>query len=425
MTALWLCTAASLAGALAACGGDDPCDREAPDTICTIAGSGERDFAGDGGPAAHAALDIPIDLAVSPDGELWILDFNHFRLRAIDARGTIRTVAGTGEIDDSPPDGVERIPAADASFSHASDLVFHDGYLYLAAWHNSRIKRVRLSDMTLENVAGRGRRTYYDGDGGPASAASLDLPAALAFDPNGELAVMDQGNQVIRRIDRGGTIRTIAGRCVVEFPDPCAVGQQPVACPASSKLTCGDPATTCGASCIPGFAGDGGPALAARLAQPFGAAAFPAGTMAYDAAGNLVFVDSDNHRIRKIDPTGTITTIAGAGGDAAGQGGYSGDDGPALAARLNHPRDLALAPDGTLYVTDTFNNCVRKIEPSGTIRRVAGQCGSDLASRGFTGDAGPPLLATLNRPMGLALDGDKLYISDSFNHRIRVVYLGR
>lgn len=413
MTELWLCTCL-----LAGCGSNDECDLDAADTICTIAGSGEQGFIGDGGPATKAALYIPMDTAVSPDGEVWILDFNNFVVRAIDARGNLNTVIGNGMLGDGPPMGVDRVPALDAPFNHTTNLVFHDGYLYLAAWHNSRIKRVRLSDMTVENVAGRGRRTYYDGDGGPALEASLDTPSAIAVDPNGSLAIMDQQNQAIRRVD-GGVIRTIVGQCIIDYPTPCAAGIQPVACPTSHKRTCGDPATTCSNVCQSGFSGDGGPALEARMAQDFGGPVDPTGRIAYDHTGNLLFTDTGNHRIRKVDTAGVITTIAGTGG----RGGYSGDDGPATAAELNRPVDLAVAPDGTIYFTDVYNSCVRKIDPSGTITRVAGQCGSSATDRDFAGDGGSPLLAKLDRPFGLDLAGNKLYISDSFNNRIRVVNL--
>jgi hypothetical protein len=418
--AIWLCTGVWLGGSLVGCGGDDACDLEAADTICTIAGSGVQGFTEQVGPATKAALYIPMDTAVSPDGEVWILDFNNYVVRAIGADGNLRTVLGSGELGDSPPPGVDRVPASEALFNHTSDLLFHDGYLYLAAWHNSRIKRVRLSDMTLENFAGRGIRTYYDGDGGPALAAALDLPAAMALDPNGNLAIMDQQNQVIRQVDSSGVIRTLVGRCIVDYEEPCTAGEQPVPCPDSDKLTCGDPAETCAIPCSPGFGGDGGPALEARMAQPFGGNASPGGRIAYDPAGNLLFADTDNHRIRKIDTAGVITTIAGTG-----VRGYAGDEGPATEAQLNDPADLAIAPDGTIYFADVYNDCVRKIDPSGTITRVAGQCGLPAADRGFAGDGGPPLEAKLDRPHGLDLVGHKLYVTDSYNNRIRVVNLGR
>ncbi|MEJ7596380.1 MAG: hypothetical protein WKG01_00605 [Kofleriaceae bacterium] len=403
---------------LASCS-DDVCDPDSADTICTVAGNGTQAAPLDG-PARESPMDVPIDIAIAPHGELWVIDFNNYVLRAIDRTGTIRTVVGSGLLGTSPPAGVERVPALEAELSHNSDLVFHDGYLYLAAWHNSSIKRVRLSDMTLENFAGIGKRTYYDGDGGPALAAALDLPAALAFAPDGELAVMDQANQVIRAVDPAGIIRTIAGQCIADLYPACATGEEPTACAGSHKLVCGDPAYCASQTCSPAFAGDGGPALQARIAQPFGAAIMPSGHLAYDTAGNLLFNDTDNHRIRKIDPAGIITTVAGTG-----VRGYAGDDGAAAAAQLDAPADLALAPDGTIYFTDTHNNCIRKIDPGGTISRVVGQCSSDPDARGFSGDGGSPLDAVLDRPYGLHLAGDKLYVADSFNHRVRVANLRR
>ncbi len=402
---------------IAACSSDsaDPCATDEPNTICTVAGTGISGYAGDNGLAKDAVLYAPQDTAISPDGELWILDFNNYRIRAVDSAGTIRTVVGNGLLGDSPGVGEERTPALEAFFNHTTDLLFNDGYLYLAAWHNSRVKRVRLSDMTLENFAGLGTRVLYNGDDGPALMANLDLPSSIALSPAGDIVVMDQANQVIRSIDKNNIIHRIAGSCVVEdAAGPCA---SPSPCPNSNKLACGDPATQCALACSPSYGGDGGDVMSARMSQPYGQMADPAGRLIYNAAGDMIFADSDNNRIRKVS-NGVITTIAGTG-----EAGYSGDDGPGASAQINHPVDVAVAPDGTVYFTDVQNNCVRKIDPSGTISRVAGQCSSAAADRGFAGDGGSPLDAKLNRPYGLDLAGNKLFISDSYNHRIRVVNL--
>jgi len=416
-TAQYLLVAAL--GCFGAACSDGPCDPDAKNTICTIAGSGEQGFNGDRGPATEAALYVPQDTAVSPDGEVWLLDFNNYVVRAIDAKGNIHSVIGNGQVGDSPPPELKEMPALDAFFNHTTDLFFHDGYLYLSAWHNSRVKRVRLSDMMIENYAGRGRRTYYDGDDGPALAASLDLPSSLALDPKtGDIVIMDQANQVIRRVDPDGNIHRIAGKCVVDLDSPCAAGVEPVACPGSNKFACGDLATECAKPCTPGYGGDDGSALEARMAQPFGQAADPAGRLVYDHAGNLLFADTENNRIRKVDTAGKITTVAGTG-----TAGYSGDGGPATQAKINRPIDVAVADDDTLYFTDVENNCVRKVDRSGTISTAVGQCSSNPAERGFAGDGGPPEKATLDRPYGIDLHGKKLYVSDSYNNRIRVVNL--
>lgn len=403
-----------MVAALVACNGDERCDPDATGTICTIAGNGDLAYreADEGGPAVDAALYAPIDVAVSPSGDLWLIDFNNYRVRAIDRDGRIATVIGNGEVGDSPAPGQASIPAREAPFNHTTDLVFHDGYLYLAGWHNSRVKRVRLSDMTLENYAGRGRRSYYDGEGGPALDASFDLPVSLAIDPRGNVAIMDQANQVVRRVDETRIIDRIAGQCIIENEKPCAPGQAPVPCEGSNKLTCGAPAS-CVEQCTPAFAGDGELPTLARMAQGIGQTD-PTGGIAYDHVGCLVFADTDNHRIRRIDPMGIMTTIAGTGVQ-----GFAGEGTPAVTAALNRPFDVEIGPDDSVYFTDVYNDCVRKIDPQGSISTVAGQCGT----RGFDGDGGPAELALLNRPEGIALDGDKLYIADSYNSRVRVVKL--
>jgi len=409
-----------IACSLAACG-DEPCDPDAPNSICTIVGSStDQGYSGDQGPATDAVLYIPMDLVVSPEGDLWLLDFNNYVIRKIDSTGTITTIIGNGEVGDSPTqDGVPELPAQDAYFNHTTDLFFADGYLYLAAWHNSRIKRVRTSDMMIENFAGRGRRTFYDGDAGPALMASLDLPSSVARDPAGNIAIMDQANQVIRLVDHTtNAMSTIVGTCIVESNSPCAAGVQPVSCPSSNKLVCGDPATECMFECTPSYGGDGGPARDARMAQPFGQAADPAGRIVYDHDGNLIFADTDNSRIRKVDTSGIITTLAGTG-DA----GYSGDGGPASAARVNRPVDVEIGSDNSVYFTDTYNSCIRKIDPAGIISTVVGQCSPAPADRGFSGDGGSPLEAKLDRPYGIELAGNKLYVCDSYNNRVRVVNL--
>jgi sugar lactone lactonase YvrE len=398
------------------CSSEEPCDPTAPGTICTVVGSGEQGFGGDNGPALEAALYVPQDTAVSPDGELWVLDFNNYLIRAVDDQGIIRSVVGTGLLGDSPPVDVAQIPAAEALFNHTTDLFFHDGYLYLAAWHNSRIKRVKLDTMMLENFAGIGRRTLYSGDGGPALSAAVDLPSSIALDPNGNIVFMDQANQVVRMVDQDGIIHRIAGTCLVEYTAVCGPSDVPVACPDSNKTTCGAIEENCNLPCTPGYGGDGGSALDARMAQPFGQRADPAGRLTYDAEGNLYFADSQNHRIRKVDTNGIITTAAGTG-----TGGYSGDGGPANEADIFNPVDVEVADDGRILFTDVYNNCVRAIETDGTISTVAGVCSPDTADRAFGGDGGPPTEARLDRPYGIEIDGDLMYIADSYNNRIRVV----
>lgn len=398
--------------AFAGCGSEPEEETETPcvaasGEICTIAGSGISGLGGDNGPALKADLYLPIDLTIAPDGEtIYFPDWNNHMVRKIAKDGTITTVAGTGFLGDGPPG-----PALESDFNHPTNIIFDaQGRMLIAAWHNSRIKRIDLTTNTLEDLAGTGKRAY-SGNDGPAATADLDLPASIAFDSAGSLFVMDQANQVIRKIDNAGMISLYAGQCII---NACAMDEVPTACPMTNKLACNvanDP-MACGKPCSPGFAD--GPKDAARLSQPFGQAADPAGRIAFDTQGNLLFADTTNHRVRKIDnATGMITTIAGKGTKGA-----SGVTGPAIDAELNTPTDIAVDSDGSVFIADTQNSCVRKVDPSGMISTVAGVCGE----RGFAGDDGLATAAKLDRPYGIALDpAGNLYIADTYNQRLRRV----
>ena len=419
-----LSLSAVLAAQVVACGSDTPCDPEAPGTICTIAGSGARGYDPSPVPALEAQFYYPMDTIIAPDGLLWITDFNNYAFKELGEDGMVRTVVGTGLLGDSPMDGAPPTPALEASFNHSPTITASpDGkYVYVAAWHNSRLKRVRLSDMTVNNVAGTGHRTYYTGDEGPAVDADVNLPGSVAFAPNGDVVFLDQANQVIRRIDQDGVIHRMAGECVIDDVQPCTGGQQPVACPApSDKTTCGD-VSTCDEQCSPGFAGEDGPALGLRMNQPFKQFAYPAGRLLYDKQGDLYFTDPGNQRVRMIDTDGMVHTVAGNGTE-----GYAGDGGPATEAELNEPIDIALGDDGSLYISDHRNNCIRMVDPGGTITTVAGQChptdAPDSTGGSFSGDGGAPTDAQLNWPFGIDVVGSKLYVTDSYNNRIRVVNL--
>lgn len=384
----------------------------APGTICTVVGSGRAGLAGDEGPAWRAEVYLPMDATVGPGGALYVVDWNNHRIRLVeDPLGTdvVETCAGSGRLGDGPPG-----PALEADFNHPTDIVFDDaGRLWIAAWHNSRIRMVDFTTETLSDIAGTGGRAYA-GDGGPAASAVLDLPAGLDFDGEGNLYFVDQANQVIRRITTEGTIERVAGVCVT---NECAEGETAVACPEGSGRTyCGDDVAACSLPCMPAYGGDGGPALEARFAMPFGQSADPSGRLAIARDGAIYFADSHNNRIRVITPDGTVDTLAGTG-----ERGYGGDGGPAASAQMDNPVDVELdAEQTTLYFTDTFNHCVRAVDlETGTIERVAGQCGM----RGFAGDGGDPLDARLDRPYGIDLDRETgvLYVVDTHNHRIRAV----
>ena len=217
----------------------------------------------------------------------------------------------------------------------------------------------------------------FSGDGGPASAAAFNFPKSLVREADGTLLVLDQRNFRIRRIDANGdrTITTVAG---------------------DGKA---------------GFAGEGGSARTAQFRFEAGNAPMPSGALAKGPDGLLYVADSLNHRIRRIDlANDRIDTVAGTG-----EAGFSGDGGPALAARLANPRDLAFGPDGRLYVADTDNHAVRAIDlAAGTITTAAG------TGRQGAGAEGRRATETdLHKPWGIAVDGaGALYVADTENHRV-------
>ncbi len=221
----------------------------------------------------------------------------------------------------------------------------------------------------VHTYAGLGK-AGFSGDGGQATAAFLKSPSCVATDAAGNLYISDRANQRIRKVDATGKISTIAGN---------------------------------GAA---GYSGDGGSAILAKLKNPSG--------IAVDSAGDVLFADMGNNRIRKVSASGVITTVAGTGAAH-----FSGDGGPAAGAAINHAEGVAVDSNGNIYISDTGNNRIRMISTAGVINTVAG-----TGAAGFSGDGGPAISAKLNRPAGIALDAaGKLYVADCYNHSIRVIDL--
>jgi len=335
--------------------------------ITTVAGNGTGGYSGDGGPAAAASLNLPSGAAIDASGNIYIADQNNHRIRKVDAStGNITTIAGNGTAAYSGDGG----PAASASINRPTGVtVDASGNIYIADQNNNCIRKVDASTGDITTIAGNGTKGY-SGDGGPAASASLDHPTGAAIDGSGNIYIADYSNHSIRKMDAStGNITTVAGNGTA------------------------------------GYSGDGGPAASASLSNPYG--------VAVDGSGNIYIAASIDHRIRKVDAAGVITTVAGNGTQ-----GYSGDGGAAASASLNQPTGAAVDASGNIYIADQNNNRIRKVDAStGNITTFAGN-----GSQTYSGDGGPASSATLYYPARMAVDASgNIYIADKSNHRIRMV----
>ena len=334
--------------------------------ITTVAGTGQRGSSGDGVTAASADLDSPGGVAVDDDGNVFIADSGNHRIRRVDTgTGLITPLAGTGQ------EGFGDGSALAGLFSRPRGIaVDRDGNVFVADWGNSRIRKIDRTTGTVTTVAGNGS-FGFSGDNGLATEAGLDSPFGVAADVAGNVVIADTFTHRIRRVmPEDGVITTVAGDGFTQF------------------------------------SGDNGFAHGASLSQPEG--------IARDSSGNLFIADTSNHRIRRVDGvTGIITTIAGNS-----ESGFAGAGGAATLARLSSPQAVGVDGAGNLFVADTFNNRIRRVElASGTISTVAGN-----GQYNSSGDGGPATEAALAEPSGLALDSDgNLYIADTANNRIRRV----
>lgn len=417
--------------------------------ISTIAGDGSHGFAGDGGPATHAALRNPNGLAVSSTGDVYFVDGSNERVRRINAAtGIISTVAGNGTWGYSGDGGPATVAslrtsstsgnAIDTTFARGLSVDLDHRFLYVSDMFNHRIRRVDLTSGVITTIAGTGSRGF-SGDGGAATGATLDTPASLAL-LSGDLYVADGFNDRVRRVSlASGVVDTVAGG-----GNPGNVGDGGPATAAElfgcSGVTVSEPALVIASiydhrvrsvdmpsRTIHTIVGTGfshlfdenGPARAAGLIRATG--------VAFDAAGNMYIADMGSHRVRQVFvETGTIRTIAGVGrpGRSLGEGTV------ATETLLGDPMSVAVDDQGDVYVALAGDSRVRRISiPSNTIHTYAG-----TTEKGFSGDGGPATAARLNlesdkpdtvsatQGPGLVFDADwNLYIADRFNYRIRRV----
>lgn len=394
-------------------------------TITTVAGNGSQGFSGDGGPATAASLCKPAGVSLSATGDLFIADTGNNRVRRVDAKtGVISTVAGDGA-EGFFSDGV---PAVETGLNRPTDIALDaGGNLFIADAYNHRIRRVDAATGIITTVAGIGSQGFA-GDGGPAMAASLALPTGIVLDPAGNLFIADYANARVRRVDMAtGIIVTVAGsdnwgysgdgisatKASLVFPTRIALDSSRnlyVADEGDNRVRKIDALTglisTFAGTGLRDFSGDGGPAANAGLYGPLG--------VAIDSSGNAYISDARNRRIRKVAAaTGAITTCVGNGSAT-----YCGDGSPAVEARLAFPSGAVVDRSGNLYLSDTQNARVRKVDArTGLIATVAGTGISESS-----GDGGPGTQAGLVQPMGLAIDtAGNLLIADAWGNRIRRV----
>ena len=379
--------------------------------ITTFAGSDERGFGGDGGPAAEALLNRPIAIAADAWGYLYVADYGNHRIRVIDPSGTIETFAGTGQQGFGGDGG----PATEATLNQPLGIAVDSvGNIYVADRGNRRVRRIDRSGV-IATVAGTGE-CCAQGDGGPATQARLDA-AGVAVDGKGNVYVADARAKV-RRIDPAGVITTFAGTGDSPYSesdgralDASLRGPRGIAILPSADVVFADGnriwkldaagSLSLFAGADSGYSGDGGPAVEARLRRPGGLTA--------DAAGNVYVADRDNYRIRKIDPAGMISTLAGTG-----DRGSAGDGGLAADASLGRICEIAADNVGNVYFASESGHRLRRIDTAGRITTVAG-----TGERGNAGDGGPASLAELSDPCrGIAADSSgNVYVSDG--RRIR------
>jgi sugar lactone lactonase YvrE len=333
--------------------------------ISKVAGTGNKGYQGDGGLAVNAWLgDVP-SLAVDANDNVYICDTDNAVIRMVNgATQVISTIAGGGEpyVFSGPATNL------DLGFCLAV-AVDNNGHVYVPEWSRSFVWKIDLASATMSIVAGNGS-SHYVVEGGPATETEI-LPSSVLTDPDGN--VYFGTSSVVYKIDQNGTTTAVAGS---RFP----IGY-----------------------------GDGSAALKATINGPYG--------MDFDSKGNLFITDHGQHVIRRVDKiTKVITTVAGNGT----QGGYSGDGVTATNAKLNWPTDVALDPAGNIYIADQLNHRIRKVDAlTGLISTVAG-----TGEQGYDGEGKLAINSKLDSPYGISLGNNgKLYIADTGNNRIRKVDL--
>ena len=334
--------------------------------ISTVAGTGQRGYSGDGGPASHAQINNPYGIAIGPDGALYICDTDNHVVRKVSRDGTITTVAGNGKRGYSG-DGQK---ATEASLNEPYELRFdRQGNLYIVERMNHVVRFVDARTGLIRTVAGTGK-AGFSGDGGPAVSASLHEPHSIQLDGKGNLYICDIRNHRIRRVNlKSGVITTFAGTGErAPTPDGARIAGTPLNGPRA---------------------------------------------MDFDKRGNLWLALREGNAVYKLDlKRGRLHHIAGTGAQ-----GFSGNGGPAKLATLSGPKGLSVGPNGNIYLTDTESHSIRMID----IRRQTLELIAGTGDRG-DGPEGDPKSCRMSRPHGVfvATNGS-IYVGDSEAHRVRVI----
>ena len=335
--------------------------------ISTIAGtyynpsSGLGAYSGDGGPAVSAELSLPSNIVLDTNGNLYIADAGNNRIRMINTAGIISTFAGNGAGAFSGDGGL----AAAAALNAPEGIAIDDtGNLYIADAGNNRIRKVNTAGI-ITTVAGIG--TFgYSGDGGAATLAKLNVPYGVSVDDSGNVYIADTYNHRIRKVNTLGIISTFAGT---------GVG---------------------------GSTGNGGLATAARINSPVR-------VRAHDSS---VYICDGNNTIRRVNAEGIINAYIGVGG-----GSFAGDGGAAISAHLNGSMDIAFDTSGNVYIADAYNRRIRKVDETGIINTIAGN-----GAFGYSGDGGLADTAEIAEPTGVIIDHNGyIYVADRATARIRKI----
>jgi|GEM_PF-2296294 uncharacterized repeat protein (TIGR01451 family) len=398
--------------------------------INTVVGNGTCGFSGNSGPATAAELNFPQGIAIDPSGNLFIADINNNVIRRVDATTkVITTYAGTGATGSTGDGG----PASQATFEFPQGVgTDTNGNLFIVDSGNNKIRMVDVGTQVITTVVGTGVFNYT-GDGGLATAATMQAPGGVIVDSAGNLYIADSGNAVIRKVTAAtGIITTIVGNHGFGFggdggPALSATLTNPFGLaldPATGNLWIADYQNnrirlyTPGNGQIStavgnGLVGDGGPATSASLYDPR--------SPALDAQGNLYIVDTSNSRIREVNATTqVISTLVGNGIPCPQPQETCGDNGPATSASISVPRTVTVEPSGTLLVADSGDQRIRQVV-DGTITTIAGtgaQCGNPTPLP--CGDGGPATEASLNDPRGIVVDSNgNIFFVDAQDNRVR------